>query len=67
MREWNDKPEVPNCLRCGEPLTLERCGEEFVETGICSECWTPEDDEREAVDCFGNLPEAGDAWYALLR
>lgn len=34
------------CLRCSRELTPDICSAEFVETGICADCWTTED-ERE--------------------
>lgn len=36
-----------NCIRCGCELTLDVCGEEFLETGVCVDCWIPEDEEDE--------------------
>lgn len=45
MRNWNDPEPTPNCIRCGTPLTPATCADEFIETGICSDCWTPEDEE----------------------
>jgi len=36
---------VPNCMRCGRALTPDICGDEFVETGICADCWTPGDND----------------------
>lgn len=38
---------VERCIRCGRELTPEICGEEFLKTGVCSDCWTPEDEEGE--------------------
>lgn len=35
------------CIRCGEELTPNNCGEEYIETGICENCWTEEDWEDE--------------------
>jgi hypothetical protein len=36
---------LPNCIRCGEELTSEICGSEYIDTGICTNCWAPEDEE----------------------
>ena len=41
-------PTIPNCIRCGEELTAEICGSEYIDTGICANCWTPEDKEDSA-------------------
>ena len=34
--------DAGNCLRCGRKLTPRICDEEFLETGICADCWKPE-------------------------
>ncbi len=39
----------PDCIRCGRELTPEICGEEFVETGVCVDCWTPDDEDPHAI------------------
>ena len=42
---WEEPEEdVPTCIRCGKALTPERCDDEFLETGICADCWLPEDE-----------------------
>lgn len=41
----NQIEPIEKCMRCGCELTLDVCGEEFVKTGICTNCWTPEDEE----------------------
>jgi hypothetical protein len=40
-----DLEDAPECMRCSSALTPAICAEEFVDTGICSDCWTSDDEE----------------------
>lgn len=42
--------ETNGCLRCGTELTSEL----DLQTGICPDCWTPEDEDEEL-----DTPEPG--------
>jgi DNA-directed RNA polymerase subunit RPC12/RpoP len=41
-----EKMTTERCIRCGRELTSDICGHEFIETGVCADCWTPEDEEE---------------------
>lgn len=32
------------CIRCGTELTPDICADEFLHTGVCVDCWTPDDE-----------------------
>lgn len=40
--------EVDTCMRCSEPLH----SNEDIVTGICAECWTPDDNDEELDKVF---------------
>ena len=44
-----------NCIRCGRELNLNICAEEFLPTGVCSDCWNKFDDELEPWEIYDDI------------
>jgi hypothetical protein len=47
------------CLRCGTILTPDKCADEYLRTGICTDCWTPADNDDD--DAPETAPEVRSA------
>lgn len=44
------------CMRCDRELNLNICAEEFLPTGICSDCWGDNpDDELEPWEIYDDI------------